>query len=98
MKLYILTTAGFGNFYVVAENPNSAEVKLKGLLNKADYGFYKGRTISDIEMLAEEIGEFPKGHPEFSPDLWESRLILPNSCENKVTQVDSSISKLLSTD
>ena len=95
MKLYLLTTNGLGDFYVIAENSNDAEVRLNGLLNKADYGFSGGRTVRNINILAEEIKEFPKGKPNFSS---EQRLILPNSCESKDTQVDINISKLLSTD
>ena len=95
MKLYLLTTNGCGDYYVVAKNSNDAEVKLNGLLNKADHGFLGDRTVRNINILAEEIKEFPKGKPNFCS---EQRLILPNSCESKDTQVDIDISKLLSTD
>ncbi|MBU0846975.1 hypothetical protein KKH23_07260 [Patescibacteria group bacterium] len=92
MKLYLLTTISHAEYYVIAESLNNAEAKLIELLNKADYGFYAvataatGRIVKKIKILAEEVQEFPKGKPNFNPDL--SRLILPNSCESKDTQVD----------
>ena len=81
MKLYLLTTKQVGDFYVVAENTNDAEIKLKGLLDKADYGFYESRDVKNIEVLANEVTEF-SNKPFFSNG---SNLILPNSCsENSI--------------
>lgn len=73
MKLYLLTTHGLGDFYLVSKDPNEAEIKLTELLNKADYGFRYQRKVENIKLLAEKLGEFPVGIPNFSS---ENRLIL----------------------
>lgn len=78
-KLYLLSTQGLGDFYLVANTPNDAEDKLKLLLNKADYGFSEKRKITNIKTLAEELYNFPKNSPNFSSG---NTLILESSCEN----------------
>jgi len=77
MKLYLLSTQGLGDFYLVAKSPNDAEAKLKGLLDLADYGFSDKRKVDNIKLLAEELGEFPEAKPFFSSG---NRLILPSTC------------------
>ncbi len=54
MKLYLLSTKGVGNFYLIAKNPNDAEMKLKHLLNSSDYGFEPSRKVCNIQLIAEE--------------------------------------------
>jgi len=76
MKLYLLTTKGLGDFYLVSESPNEAQDKLTELLVKADYGFTDRRKVTNIKWLTDEISEFPKGKPNFSND---GNLILPTS-------------------
>ncbi len=78
MKLYLLTTKGLGDFYSVARNPNEAELKLKALLDKADYGFSDKRKVENIKLLAEELDAFPEGKPFFSSG---NNLIFPTSCD-----------------
>jgi len=78
MKLYLLTTRGLGDFYLVSRNPNEAELKLKGLLDEADYGFSEKRKVENIKLLAEELDSFPKGKPFFSSG---NNFILPTSCD-----------------
>ncbi len=77
MKLYILTTSGLGDFYLVAKSPNDAESKLKILLDKADYGIREKRKVENIRLLTEELGEFPTGRPNFSSG---NRLVLETTC------------------
>lgn len=77
MKLYLLTTSGLGDFYLVGKSPNHAESKLKTLLDKADYGFRENRKIESIRLLSEEVGEFPAGVPNFSSG---NRLVLETTC------------------
>lgn len=64
MKLYLITTK-LGTFYVISTDPTQAEIKLTDMLHKADYGFTVDRKITRIDVLATEIGEFPKGKPNF---------------------------------
>lgn len=78
-KLYLLSTQGLGDFYLVAETPNDAEDKLKVLLNKSDYGISDKRKVNNIKLLAEELYNFPENKPNFSSG---NRLILESSCEN----------------
>ena len=54
-NLYLLTTNGLGEFYLVAENPNDAKEKLELELNKSDYGFSGKRKVENIKILASEI-------------------------------------------
>lgn len=81
MELYLLTTKGNGDFYLVAESPNIAVNVLTELLDKADYGYKSDRRIENIKILASEfkdafnipkenlIGVFPKetNHHIFKP-------------------------------
>lgn len=52
MKLYRLENS-FGSYYVIAEHPTKAEDKLKEYLDKADYGYYDGRKVIKMEVMAE---------------------------------------------
>lgn len=64
--LYLLTTEGLGDFYLVALSPNEAKERLETCLNKADYGFFDKRKITNIKILADEITDFPEGKKHFS--------------------------------
>ena len=77
-KLYLLTTQGVGDFYLVANTPNDAEDNLKKLLNKADYAITEKRKVINIKLLSEELYNFPENTPNFSSG---NRLILESSCE-----------------
>jgi len=67
MNLYLLTTEGLGDFYLVANNPLEAQKKLEGELNKADYGFDYKRKVKVIKHLAEELKDsFGQGELNFS--------------------------------
>ena len=46
MKLFLLTTTGLGDFYLIADTPNDAENALINYLNKADYGFNNLRSLT----------------------------------------------------
>lgn len=79
MKLYLLTTEGFKDFYVVAENSDEAEKRLGKLLCDADYGYTNKRRVVNIKVLSEEVSLFGgKPKPNFT-DI--NKLILPSSCE-----------------
>ncbi len=77
MNLYLLTTSGLGDFYLVAKSPNDAESKLNTLLDRADYGFRQKRKVENIRLLSEEVTEFPAGIPNFSSG---NRLVLETTC------------------
>jgi hypothetical protein len=78
MKLFELHTAGLGVFYVVDEDPTTAETRLNELLERATYGFSDDRRIVSIRILTSEITPFPGDKPNFSAQT--NRLILPTSC------------------
>lgn len=65
-NLYLLSTVGLGDFYIISLDPTSAENLLKSLLSKADYGISDKRKVKNISILASELGEFPAGKPSFS--------------------------------
>jgi hypothetical protein len=54
-KLYLLTTIGMGQYYVIAENPSEAECALISTFEKQDYGFYEKRKVKNIEIVAESF-------------------------------------------
>jgi hypothetical protein len=53
MKLYKVTN-GIGNWWVLANHPTEAEVKVTDHVNKNDYGFAKDRQVMSIELIATE--------------------------------------------
>lgn len=55
MKLFLLTTDGLGDYYIIAETPNDAEKLLETQLNEADYGFSSNRIVRNIKILTNEI-------------------------------------------
>ncbi len=59
-KLYMLVNA-IGSYYVIAEDPTSAENKLMDLLNNNDYGFSSARVVKEIRVVAEEVGSGAPG-------------------------------------
>lgn len=80
MNLYLLSTQGLGDFYVVSESPNDAIAHLNKLLDIADYGFTDRRKVINTKLLSEEVYEFSDtGRPFFSSG---NRLILPETCKN----------------
>ena len=64
--LYRLHTEKLGHFYVVAESVDKAMIELDELFEKAEYGFRSDRVVDKIDIVAKELGEFPKGEPNFS--------------------------------
>lgn len=70
MKLYLLSTVGLGDYYVVAEDPTSAESSLSKLLYSQDYGYSDSRIVNTIKLLA-------KGVDRNFVNLGTQRLILP---------------------
>lgn len=57
-KLYLISTSGLGDFYVISENATEAQTKLEDQLNSASYGGFSGREITNIRILSKEnIGD-----------------------------------------
>lgn len=77
MELYLVSTVGLGDFYVVEKCPTSAAVKLGRLLSKSDYGLSDDRIVTNIKILGKELYNFPENEPYFSSGY---TLILPTSC------------------
>lgn len=65
LKLYRLTNK-LGKFYVVAKSSDIAIDTLVNSMSKSDYGFYKDREVTNIEILANEVTCFPDNIPNFS--------------------------------
>lgn len=66
-KLYLVSTSGLGEFYIVGSDPTQAEEKLLELLKQADYGTLSKRTVVCIKFLAQELSSFA-GKPNFTSD------------------------------
>jgi len=68
MKLFLLTTDGLGDYYIIAETPNDAEKILEIQLNEADYGFNSGRIVRNIKIITNEIKIGFNGKLNFNND------------------------------
>ncbi len=65
MKLYLLTTKGLGDFYMVADSPSDAENTLREELDKANYGYEDNRDVLNIQFLAKELESLRAEEPLF---------------------------------
>lgn len=54
-KLYLITTKGLGNYYVIAKDPTEAENTLTSLLDEHSYGFTDSRQVVNIQWLSTSI-------------------------------------------
>jgi hypothetical protein len=77
MELYLVSTVGLGDFYIVEKCPTSAAAKLGELLSKSDHGISDKRIVTNIKILGKELYNFPENKPNFSSGY---TLILPTSC------------------
>jgi hypothetical protein len=68
MKLYKVKTKGDRRFLVISNSFENASNRVKKMLEAGDYDYYKLREVESIEVLAEEISEFPAGKPHFIED------------------------------
>lgn len=60
MKLYRLITH-LGNYWVIAEDPTKAELKLKTVLDAGQgYGFSEDRIVREIHFIADQITHDPR--------------------------------------
>ena len=71
--LYEITN-GLGNFYVVAEDVNSAAALLIEELDKSKYGFSEDRIITNIKIIASE-DYYYNGERRFYVEPYKSLLI-----------------------
>lgn len=55
MNLYLLTTSGLGDFYLVAKSSNDAQNLLKKLLDEAGYGISDCRKVINIRIVAAQL-------------------------------------------
>jgi len=55
-KLYLLTTEGLGEFYVVADNTLEAESALLTELQSQSYGTSDSRQVMNIRFITQEMG------------------------------------------
>jgi hypothetical protein len=74
--LYLLTTAGLGDYYVLATNPSEAEESLVKILNEQDYGFRDERRVVNIAILTSSF--YPNYANKSKPNLTDksSRLLI----------------------
>jgi hypothetical protein len=63
-KLYLLENK-FGKYYCLADNVLQATEYLESNLEKSDYGFSDDRKVVSIDIIAEEIEQFPRGKLNF---------------------------------
>ena len=85
MKLYLLTTAGGADYFVVAETATDAEHKLLLLLDRSQL-IDRSKTVVNIKVLSREITMFPGNKPNFSEP--GPLLILPDSCSIKAPNIE----------
>jgi len=55
MKLYLLTTRGLGDFYIVATSPSMAENLLMSTLQELNYGVVRNRFVTNIKVITHEL-------------------------------------------
>lgn len=58
INLYRVTTSRLGDFYVVASSFDAAKEALESRLEKADYGFFDYRRVTNIELVATETWSY----------------------------------------
>jgi hypothetical protein len=58
MKLFELTLRGLKSCYVIAEDPTDAYNKARKWLDKEGYSFECTKELKNIELLADENGNF----------------------------------------
>ena len=51
-NLYLVTTRGLGQYYIIANDPTEAENALMKIFNDQEYGFETDRRVMKIEWLA----------------------------------------------
>ena len=68
MKLFLLTTEGLGDYYVIAKTLNDAEKLLNTQLDEADYGFSSDRIVRNIRIVTSEIKIGFNGRLSFDND------------------------------
>lgn len=56
-SLYLLTTKGLGDYYVIAENPFEAQHSLISIFNEQNYGTSDTRNVVNIKILTKSFGE-----------------------------------------
>ncbi len=72
MNLYLCTTKGNHNYYVIAEHPTQAKENIEKCLNDTDYHFSMEREIKEIKLLTKAI--YIWGNKPFISD--DNRLLL----------------------
>lgn len=78
MTLYLLTTYGGGDFYVLANNCNDAVDCLTGMLKDANYGFSDDRRVFNVKTVTNTIKPNGFGTEKDKPNLSDkfSRLVI----------------------
>ncbi len=74
-NLYLVSTSGLGQFYVIANDPTEAEKALIKIFDDQDYGFKKDRRVTNIQWLAAEAFKPDYRKKPFLSDK-ETRLLI----------------------
>ena len=77
MCLFLVSTVGLGDFYVVSSSMDKAVSKLTILLSKSDYGSYEKNKVTNVKIVANEVYNFAD-KPFFAS---KNNLILTTSCD-----------------
>ncbi len=56
-NLYLLTTNGLGDYYVLANDPTEAQKALIKILDDQNYGLYNDRRVINIKWITESFGK-----------------------------------------
>jgi len=73
-KLFIVTTRGLGDFYVVAGSFDQAAQLVNDELDRQDYGYSGARDIVNVKFLCQQ--HFSQGRRFFCGDDGENNLLV----------------------
>lgn len=78
-NLYILTTKGLGDFFVLANNPTEAQESLLEVLGAGKYGFSDDRIVINIKWITETLRPSLMGENTYNLSNKDARLLIVKS-------------------
>lgn len=72
--LFIVTTRGLGDFYVIAGSFDQAAEVVRAELDAQDYGYFNDRLVTTVKFVCKQ--HFSSGKRFFSGDREENHLIV----------------------
>lgn len=78
-NLYLLTTKGLGDFYVLASDPTKAQESLIKVLDYGKYGFDEDRFVTNIQWITESLEQLTTDGCKYNLSDKSARLLIVNS-------------------